>query len=101
MTLRRGGRDMDPAEEDLAAAYPDATSRIAVFLHGLCETDEAWKIGAQRHIPYGARLHAELGFTPLYVRYNSGLHISTNGHAFAELLETLVRLWPCSLPTSC
>ncbi|MFL5831319.1 MAG: esterase/lipase family protein [Solirubrobacteraceae bacterium] len=97
MTLRRGGRDIDAAEADLSVAYPDATPRIAVFLHGLCETDEAWKIGAQRHIPYGARLHAELGYTPLYVRYNTGRHISENGREFADLLDAVAERWPVEI----
>jgi hypothetical protein len=32
--------------------------------------------------------------TPLYLHYNSGRHVSTNGHDFAELLEDLLRAWP-------
>ena len=34
------------------------------------------------------RVHAR------YLHYNSGLHVSTNGRAFAELLERLVSAWP-------
>jgi pimeloyl-ACP methyl ester carboxylesterase len=94
MTLRRGGRDVAVAPRELAAAYPDATPKLAVFVHGLCETDDAWKLGAERHIPYGTRLQAELGFTPLYVRYNSGRHISENGRELALLLDDVTRAWP-------
>jgi pimeloyl-ACP methyl ester carboxylesterase len=54
-----------------------------VFLHGLMETDNSW--GEE---PYGARLAAELGCTPVYVRYNTGRHISENGAELAELLST-------------
>lgn len=42
----------------------------------------------------GERLAAELGFTALYLRYNSGLPIEDNGRALGELLETLVAAWP-------
>jgi pimeloyl-ACP methyl ester carboxylesterase len=68
------------------------TPRIAVFVHGLCETDEAWRLLGRR--PYGSRLREEIGYTPLYVRYNTGLHISDNGRRLAELLEEAVRDWP-------
>ena len=63
-------------------------------MHGLCETDDAWKLGADRHAPYGARLQAELGYTPLYLRYNTGRHISENGRELAELLHLLADAWP-------
>jgi pimeloyl-ACP methyl ester carboxylesterase len=69
-----------------------ATPKLAVFVHGLCETDEAWRLGSRE--PYGARLHRELGYTPLYLRYNSGLRISDNGRRLTALLEEVVRDWP-------
>jgi pimeloyl-ACP methyl ester carboxylesterase len=68
------------------------TRRLAVFVHGLCETDEAWKLFGGT--PYGARLRDDLGYTPLYVRYNTGLHISDNGRRLAALLEETVADWP-------
>jgi pimeloyl-ACP methyl ester carboxylesterase len=69
-----------------------ATRRLVVFVHGLCETDEAWRLG--RTPPYGARLYEELGYTPLYLRYNTGVHISQNGHRLAQLIEQTVHEWP-------
>ncbi len=92
MTIRLRGRDLD-----LAAGVPDAGARVAIFVHGLCETDDAWRLGAARHVPYGDRLQSELGYTPLYLRYNSGLHISDNGRRFAQLLDELVAGWPVEL----
>ena len=46
---------------------------------------------------HGAALARDLGYTPLYLLYNSGLHISTNGHAFAAILEQLVASWPVAV----
>jgi len=97
MSLRRGGADVAIDGPSLAAAFPDATPRLAVFLHGLCETDDAWKLGAARHTPYGARLQLEHGYTPLYIRYNSGLHVSENGRALAQLMHDLVSSWPVGI----
>jgi len=94
MTLRRGGRDVGLGPGELARAYPDATPKLAVFVHGLCQIDDAWKLGAEGHIPYGTRLQSELGFTPLYVRYNSGRHISENGRLLARLLDDATQSWP-------
>jgi pimeloyl-ACP methyl ester carboxylesterase len=94
MTLRRGGGDLEITPAALAEAFGDATPRLAVFVHGLCETDDAWKLGADRHVPYGARLQTELGYTPLYLRYNTGRHVSENGRELAHVLEEVVRCWP-------
>jgi hypothetical protein len=94
MAVRAGGRDVARDASSLRRAFPDATSRLAVFIHGLCETEDAWRLGAARHVPYGDRLRTELGYTPVYVRYNSGRHISHNGRALAALLEELTTAWP-------
>ncbi len=68
------------------------TPRVAVFLHGLMNTESCWRRGDGKD--FGARLAAELGFTPLYVRYNSGLAIPDNGAALAALLDDVVARWP-------
>jgi len=94
MAFRRGGRDLELTPAELAAAYPNAKPRLAVFVHGLCETDDAWKLGAARHVPYGHRMEIELGYSPLYLRYNTGRHVSENGRDFSEALERLIAAWP-------
>lgn len=80
-------------------ATSDVTGDVSVWLHGLCETDAAWRMGAQRHhedpfSTHGDRLHAEAGLTPVFVRYNTGLHISDNGERLSALLDELVVTWP-------
>jgi len=61
---------------------------LAVFLHGLAENDQSW---GHR---FGARLRADFGLTPVYVRYNTGRHISDNGHDLARVLTDTVAEWP-------
>jgi pimeloyl-ACP methyl ester carboxylesterase len=84
--------------ESLRSAFPAATGRIAVFLHGLMGTEFYWartgEPAAASSGSYGARLAADLGYTPVYLRYNSGRHISDNGRSIATLLDQLVRAWP-------
>jgi pimeloyl-ACP methyl ester carboxylesterase len=94
LTIRCRGRDLDLDPDSLQREFPAPSSRLVIFSHGLCETDDAWKLGAARHVPYGDRLEAELGYTSLYVRYNSGLHISDNGRRLAAVLDELTRNWP-------
>ncbi len=71
-------------------AFAKPTPRLAVFLHGLMETEFSWG----RRPNYGSRLAQEAGWTPVYVRYNTGLRISQNGRSLAELLERTVADWP-------
>jgi pimeloyl-ACP methyl ester carboxylesterase len=69
-----------------------------VFLHGLGENENAWRLSAgEAGVTYGTRLAADLGLTPVYVRYNSGRHISDNGAELSRLLTDLVDAWPCSV----
>lgn len=82
----------------LRAAYPSATPRIAVFVHGLCGNENVWRMfrqpGDAETDAYGDRLARDLGYTPVYLRYNSGLHISHNGRLLSRTLDQLVRHWP-------
>jgi pimeloyl-ACP methyl ester carboxylesterase len=91
MQLRRGGAALPVERELLAAAIPDAGGKLLVLLHGLCMSDLQWKRKGHDH---GAALAGDLGFTPVYLHYNSGLHVSINGRAFAGQLESLVTNWP-------
>src|SRR3954452_9999319 len=79
-------------EMSFRGSLEPVTRKLVVFVHGLCETDEAWRLGSRP--PYVARLHEELGYTPLYLRYNTGLRIPDNGRRLSALLEEVVRDWP-------
>jgi pimeloyl-ACP methyl ester carboxylesterase len=92
MALRLRGRVVEPERDALAAAFPRAKPRLVVFVHGLMETEYAWRLGGGPG--YGARLARELGCTPLDVRYNTGRHISRNGRSLADLLAQAVAAWP-------
>ncbi|MBJ7452822.1 MAG: alpha/beta fold hydrolase, partial [Blastococcus sp.] len=99
MTVRVAGRVVPLDTASLRTAFPDATGRIVVFLHGLTESEDSWGYGAEKHfgdaeVTYGTLLQADLGMTPVYLRYNTGLHISENGRALAALLADLVDAWP-------
>jgi hypothetical protein len=84
MALRRHGAP-------LAAGSEHVTGRIVVLVHGLCMNDLQWR---RHHHDHGALLQRERGYTPVYLHYNSGRHISENGRDFARHLQALVLSWP-------
>ena len=91
MQFRRDGVPLVLNQAKLAAGIPTCNGKIMVLVHGLCMDDRQWTRNGR---DMGAALASDLGYTPVYLHYNSGLHISTNGKAFAALLERLVTQWP-------
>ena len=91
MRLRRHGHPISLNGSDLRAAILRPRRKVLVQVHGLCMNDMQW---TRRGRDYAAALAEELGWTPVHLHYNSGLHISTNGRGFAELMETLLQQWP-------
>ena len=71
-----------------------AGSKLLVMVHGSCMGDQQWCRSGHDH---GAALAEDLGYTPMYVQYNSGRHISMNGTELAVALEAVVAAWPCPL----
>jgi pimeloyl-ACP methyl ester carboxylesterase len=92
MAIRVNSRPIAPTPAELADAYPQASTKIVVFMHGLCETEQGWRLGGRP--TYGDRLANDLGCTPVEIRYNTGRHISANGETLSQLLAELVANWP-------
>lgn len=69
----------------------EPTGKVLLLAHGLCLNDRQWRRNGHDH---GSALAADAGFTPVYLHYNSGFHISINGRALAESIEALLRAWP-------
>ncbi len=91
MSLRHCGQPLPLERVELQAALPHAGRKLLLLVHGSSMNDLQWNQNGHDH---GAALARDLGYTPVYLHYNSGLHISTNGHALAALLERLVAAWP-------
>jgi hypothetical protein len=89
MTLRHR-----PCAQLPAGAAEDAapvSGHVLVLVHGLCMNDLQWQRNGHDH---GAALAQALDCTPLYLHYNSGRHISSNGRDFTALLEQTLANWP-------
>ena len=88
MELRQQGREIDLVA---LRASGQASGKVLLLLHGLCMNDLQWLRAGHDH---GAHLAQALGYTPVYVRYNTGLHTSINGQELAGRVEALLADWP-------
>ncbi|WP_310383408.1 alpha/beta hydrolase [Roseateles sp.] len=92
MSLRWQGQALD--WQDLPPAFAP-TGKVLLLIHGLCMNDLQWQTSHQdRLVDHGQALAQALGYTAIYLRYNSGLHTSQNGRELAAQLEQLARHWP-------
>ncbi|QDL37055.1 DUF7379 domain-containing protein [Rhodoferax sediminis] len=95
MTLRYRGEALDWRALPPGHAV---TGKVLLLIHGLCMNDLQWHIWhagePAQEMGHGAALAAQLGYTPIYLRYNTGRHISQNGHELSSQLEQLVAHWP-------
>lgn len=92
MQLIVGGAPVARSRDAVARAYPHASRRVVVLAHGLMCTESVWELPGGGD--YGAFLARDFGYSPLYLRFNSGLAIPENGAELARLLEALLDLWP-------
>ncbi len=95
MQIRSGRVALELDRESLCAALPAVTSKLLLLVHGSAMSDQ-W---ARKGHEHGAALARDLGFSPVYLHYNSGRHVSTNGRELAALLEQLVAAWPVPVQT--
>lgn len=91
MALRSGGQVLVPKKQVPETTMPNLNGRILVLAHGLCMNDREWR---RRDHDHGDALSRDRDYTPVYLHYNSGLHISANGRAFADQMEALLQHWP-------
>ncbi|BCS47909.1 permease [Aeromonas jandaei] len=92
MTLRYQGKPLD--WQTMPADLPH-TGRVLLMIHGLCMNDLQWHTRYQgKSVNHGEAVAKALGYLPLYLRYNSGLSIASNGQALALQLEELCDRWP-------
>ena len=82
-------------------AMPDKallTGKVLIVLHGLCMNDLQWTAqNGNSTVNHAETLAEKLGYTPVYLRYNTGLHTSQNGQTLSNQLELLSALWPTPL----
>jgi len=85
------------------------TNKVIILIHGLTNLETVWDLKSdasdadtQRKDTnntdnYGRRLQEEFGYTPFYLRYNTGLSIKENGHKLNLLLNELQSVYPIKI----
>jgi len=67
------------------------TGKLLILVHGLSMNDREWTSHQHNH---AEALAEESDYTPVYVLYNSGRHVSTNGRELCDQLTGLLDAWP-------
>ncbi len=92
MTLRYRGEALS---WQAPSPMPEASGKVLVLIHGLCVNDlQRRPRDGEDAVDHGEALASALGYTPVYLRYNSGLHTSRNGRELSAHLERLIAHWP-------
>jgi pimeloyl-ACP methyl ester carboxylesterase len=95
MTLRYQGQDLN---WQALSPMPEATGKLLLLIHGLCLNDRHWHTqNKEQAVDHGEVLASALNYTPLYLRYNSGLHTSQNGRDLSAQLEQMITYWPTQI----
>lgn len=106
MVLRVGDYYVANERDAIAEAFERsglrATRRVAVFVHGLGTTEWSWCLEAEAYhgdpsATFGSLLARDLDITPLWIRYNTGRHVSENGRALSLLLEACMGAYPLAI----
>ncbi|MFT6052067.1 MAG: pimeloyl-ACP methyl ester carboxylesterase [Halioglobus sp.] len=96
--------DLLEVEKRLVEIHPKAKAfkedsfvagrRLLVMAHGLSMNDREWTSHQHNH---GEVLAEHNDYTPIYVLYNSGLNVSTNGAELCKQLTGLLETWPVAV----
>lgn len=82
------------------------TNKVVVLLHGLTNLETIWDFSQSMpqgtgqstgNDNYGLRLQHDFDYTPLFLRYNTGLSLEENGRQFADLMNRLVAVYPIDI----
>ncbi|MCB1194000.1 MAG: hypothetical protein H7A23_03280 [Leptospiraceae bacterium] len=90
MSFRENGKDISIQNLDLKTRCKNKRKTIAIFIHGLVMDDVFWHTPYEGKPGFGSKLEQDLSIISLYVRYNTGKHISQNGKELSDLLQNLM-----------
>ena len=102
MAFRIGDRYVALDRETIEAQLDPPSKKVALFVHGLGTTEWSWCLEAEAYhgdpsISFGVLMARDLGYTPVFLRYNTGRRVSQSGRRLAELLERFVEAYPVEI----
>lgn len=89
MAFRLNGQDIDIKDLQITDTLKKNGGNLVVFVHGLMGDELVWQDFPKGQKGLGVALQEETDFYPLYIRYNTGKHISDNGKELSQLLQSL------------
>jgi pimeloyl-ACP methyl ester carboxylesterase len=92
MHLHDGQYHLSLDREALLKQQDAAGTELVIMVHGWCHNYLNWQ--GETGMDLAKALTKSGQFTPIYLNYNSGRHISQNGQLLNELLNKLVACWP-------
>lgn len=92
MAIRKDGADVPASTWWLSQAFREPSPHLAIFVHGLCESEEVWN--PESHQGFAALVDAQTEASAVSIRYNSGLSPTENGTHLSALLSQLLQTWP-------
>ena len=97
MALYNTHGPLNLTKKSLSQCNLPLTGNICILAHGSCGSEKGWGFKGNKSTNYGSLLQKDFDFTPFFLRYNSGLHISTNGKRLSNLLEKFVLSYPTQI----
>ena len=98
MSFRHRGRTVELSAAGIRATSPVLSDKLCVLVHGFCCNESVWTFpataSARKNDTYGSQLQRDGGYTPFYVRYNTGLPIADSAGHLTKLLGDLVAAYP-------
>ena len=85
------------SKENIETVHKKISSKVCILIHGLTNDETIWNFANTVKQNYGTYLQNDFDYTPFYIRYNTGLHISENGKQFSQLIENLVQNYPVDI----
>ena len=85
--------------QDLSKQLDNPSANITIFVHSLMSSERIWSVPKTINDmlhgqSYGQRLEQDVHTTAVYLRYNTGLHISTNAQQLVKMIDELIQAWP-------
>jgi len=75
-----------------AEHWSDTSQKPLLMVHGLCLNEQCWQAPGR----HGQMLQKTGQFSPLYLRYNSGLAIAENGRKLSNMLNQVCAQMPAN-----
>ncbi|MBP6647315.1 MAG: alpha/beta hydrolase, partial [Burkholderiaceae bacterium] len=72
MRFRINGQALDLNQAAMSQQIENPSGKLLVLVHGLCMNDLQWSRQGHDH---GKALCKDLGYTPVYLNYNTGKHV--------------------------